>query len=114
MIRPLVLLLLALFTGACVIPDANDGRGSGGANAKDSVRRGMSERAAHPAQLLSYADRVRADISDPRLSAELELAVARALRELGRPLSAKLSLQRAWSHVQPSVEIGRASCRERV
>ncbi|RKY17427.1 MAG: hypothetical protein DRQ55_15835 [Planctomycetota bacterium] len=102
MIRSLVVLLVALLCGACVIPDARDGRDTRGAEVNDSVRRGLSERAAHPDQLLSYADRVRPDIDDPRLAAELELAVARALRELGRPLSAKLSLQRAWAHVEPS------------
>jgi hypothetical protein len=89
-------LILVLTAVGCVSPPSDRSRVDG------SVRRTLAERASDPQGVLSYVEAMRGRLSNRHDLAELELAAAEAHEELGRPLSAKLDMSRAWSHVSPS------------
>ena len=63
----------------------------------------FAEHAADPTTRLAWLDERLERASSPRERAELELERARAFQDLGRSLSAKTSLMRAWADVSPSV-----------
>lgn len=90
------LLLAVLTLAGCAAP-----RRTAGADA--DVRQRLSSVKSDPAAVVAFVDERVASVSDPRLRAELDLARAQAMRALGRPLSAKSGLARAWAQVQPDL-----------